>query len=199
MSKGAKAGRAVDGVPLLPSAISTLRTKRSRPMRLIGDAGEQRWRKPASSSGARSARRGAVSSARGRKAPSRARVRELVPRADGEAVVAAIDAVAHAAAELARDRALVLDREIGDAAPRIELVGRRKGVASGRRRGRPGRAAMVGLGRVGRQLERGEDLAEEQPGAELARHQVGVLALPADAGAPRPAASPSPARCRRRP
>ena len=35
---------------------------------------------------------------------------------------------------------------------------------------------------VGRQLERGEDRAQEQPGAELARHEVGVLALPAEAG-----------------
>ena len=43
-------------------------------------------------------------------------------------------------------------------------------------------AAMIVLGRIGRQIERGEDRAEEQPGAELPRHEIGVLALPADAG-----------------
>ena len=43
-------------------------------------------------------------------------------------------------------------------------------------------AAMIGLRRVGRKLERGEDRAEEQPRAILARHQIGVLALPAKSG-----------------
>ena len=41
---------------------------------------------------------------------------------------------------------------------------------------------MILFGGVGRQLQAGEDLAEKQPGAKLARNQVGVLALPADAG-----------------
>ena len=40
-------------------------------------------------------------------------------------------------------------------------------------------AAMIVLRCIGRQIERGEDSAEEQPGAELERNQVGVLALPA--------------------
>ena len=53
-------------------------------------------------------------------------LRELVPRADREAIVAAIDAVAHQRAQLARDRTLVLDRQVRDAAPRIEPVGRGK-------------------------------------------------------------------------
>ena len=38
---------------------------------------------------------------------------------------------------------------------------------------------MIARRRVGRQIERGEDGAEEQPGAELERNQIGVLALPA--------------------
>ena len=46
---------------LLPMAISTLRTKRSRPMRLTGDL-RNKARKPASSSRASSARRGAFNS-----------------------------------------------------------------------------------------------------------------------------------------
>src|SRR5690606_29076176 len=56
------------------------------------------------------------------------RVGELVPRADGEAVVATIDAVSHGGAEFARDRPLMLDGQVGDAAPRIELIGCRKSV-----------------------------------------------------------------------
>ena len=74
---------------------------------------------------------------------------ELVPRADGQAVIATIDAVADRGSKLARDRALMLDREIGDAAPRVDPVGR------GERLGRTGveagaaLAAMVRFGRVG--------------------------------------------------
>ena len=41
---------------------------------------------------------------------------------------------------------------------------------------------MVALRGVGRQLERGEDGAEKQPRAHVARDQIRVLALPADAG-----------------
>src|SRR5207302_9043435 len=70
-------------------------------------------------------------------------LRELVPGADGEAIVAAVDAIAHLGAQFARDRALVLDGEIRDAAPRIEPVGRRK------RRGRAdveAGAAWAGMG-----------------------------------------------------
>jgi hypothetical protein len=53
---------------------------------------------------------------------------ELVPRANSEAVVAAIDAIAHGAAEFTGDRALMLDGEVGNAAPRIETVGGGEGV-----------------------------------------------------------------------
>ena len=41
---------------------------------------------------------------------------------------------------------------------------------------------MVGLRPVGCQLGGGEDGAEEEPGAKLAADQIGVLALPAEAG-----------------
>src|SRR6185312_11821846 len=77
----------------------------------------------------------------------------------------------------------VLDRQIRDAAPRVEPVGRREGPRrTGIETGAAG-AAMVGLDGVGRELEREEYLAEEKPGAEFLRDEVGVLALPADAGA----------------
>ena len=41
---------------------------------------------------------------------------------------------------------------------------------------------MILAGVVRRQFERGEDRAEKQPRAELARDEIGVLALPAEAG-----------------
>src|SRR5688572_7208087 len=56
------------------------------------------------------------------------RVGEAVPRADRQAIVAAIDAVADRLPEFLGDRALMLDGEIGDAAARIELERRRKRV-----------------------------------------------------------------------
>ena len=40
---------------------------------------------------------------------------------------------------------------------------------------------MIALGRIERQRQRREDRAEKQPGAELARDEIGVLALPAKA------------------
>ena len=80
------------------------------------------------------------------------------------------------------DRSLVLDGEVGDAASRIEPVRRRECRRRADVEAGAAGAAMIAFGVVGRQIERGEDRAEKQPGAELARHQVGVLALPADAG-----------------
>ena len=108
---------------------------------------------------------------------------ELVPRADRQAVVAAIDAVADRRPQRARDVPLVLDRQVGDAAPRIELVGRREGLGGADVEAGPAGAAMVALRRVGRKIEVAEDGTEEQPRPEAPRHQVGVLALPAEPGA----------------
>jgi hypothetical protein len=42
---------------------------------------------------------------------------------------------------------------------------------------------MIRFGLIRRQLEVGHDSAEEKPGAKLARHEIGVLALPAQSGA----------------
>ena len=106
----------------------------------------------------------------------------FVPGADGKAVVTAENPVADGGPERSRDLTLVLDRQIGDAAPRIELIGRRKGI---RRAGieafRAG-PAMIGLGAVGCQLGTCQDGAQKQPGAVLARDKIGVLALPARPG-----------------
>ena len=56
------------------------------------------------------------------------RIGEAVPRAHREAIVAAVDAVAHRRAELVRDRAVMLDRQVGDAAPRIDPVRAEEGL-----------------------------------------------------------------------
>src|SRR5262249_13490565 len=101
-------------------------------------------------------------------------LRELVPRAYRQAIIAAEDAIADCGAEFTRDRTFVLDGEIGDATARIEPVGRGKRGGRADIETRAATTAMIDLGRVRRQLDRREDRAEEQPRAELARHQIGV-------------------------
>jgi hypothetical protein len=105
-------------------------------------------------------------------------LRELVPWAGREAVVAAVDAIAEQRAQRLVDRSLVLDRQIGDAPARVDPVRRREGVGRAGVEAGAALAAMVGFGIVIRQLGRQQQLAEEQPGAVVARHEVGVLALP---------------------
>ncbi len=109
-------------------------------------------------------------------------LREFVPRADRQAIVAAIDAVAdqrrgsragYGPCARWSDRKCSAAHRAGRARERPR---------SGRRRGRRGRRRNDRLGCVGRQIQRGEDRAEKQPGAEIARHQIGVLALPAQPG-----------------
>src|SRR5688500_3119742 len=51
-----------------------------------------------------------------------AQLGKTIPRTDELAVVAAVDPVADERPQFFRDRALVLDGEVGDAAPRLELV-----------------------------------------------------------------------------
>jgi hypothetical protein len=41
---------------------------------------------------------------------------------------------------------------------------------------------MIGLRRIRGQIEAGKDRAEKQPRAELPRHQIGMLSLPAESG-----------------
>ena len=52
--------------------------------------------------------------------------REFIPGADRQAIIATIDAIAHWLAEFLRDRAVMFDREVGNAAPRIQAIGRRE-------------------------------------------------------------------------
>src|SRR5690606_16627301 len=104
---------------------------------------------------------------------------ELVPRADRQAVVAAIDAVAYRAAELVWDRPLVLNGQIGDAAAGIEPVRGGKGVGRACIQAGATGAAMVFLATVRFQFGSGEDRTQKQPGAMAAADQIGMLALPA--------------------
>ena len=108
--------------------------------------------------------------------------RKLVPRADRKAVVAAEDAVAHRGTQFAGNRPFVLDGEVGNAPSCVELVRRRESRSWANIETCPATAAAVRFRGVSRQIERCEDRAEKQPGAELARDQVGVLALPSKSG-----------------
>ncbi len=106
-------------------AISTLRTKRSRPMRLMGDP-LNRVRKPAvvQSGEVREAWRRQFGA--GAQLVVRRDAGEAVPRAHGKAIIAAVDTIAHQRAEFARDGTMMFDGEVGDATRRIEPVGRRE-------------------------------------------------------------------------
>ncbi len=73
----------------------------------------------------------------------------------------------------------MFDREVGDAAGRIEFVGRGEGVGGADVEAAVAGAAMVGFAVVTGQVEIGQDGTEEQPRAEVAGNQIGVLALPA--------------------
>jgi peptide-methionine (S)-S-oxide reductase len=180
----------------IADGISTLRTKRSRPIRLIGEP-ENRARNPASSSRARSASAARQIVARGVAQVARADG-ELVPRADRQAIVAAIDAVAHLGAQVLGHRALVLDRQVGNAAPRIQPVGRGKGI--GRADIQAGRhepqwsvsGASGGRSSVVKIAPRKAQL----PQSRLTR-LVCLPCQPSPAACPAP--FPAPARCRRTP
>ncbi len=106
---------------------------------------------------------------------------KLVPRAHQLAIVTAVNAVAHGRAEFLRDGALQLDREVRDAAARIQLVGRHD-----RSRGAHVDTGAAASAVVGGRLVDGQgqicvQLAEEEPGAGALVQQVGVLADPAQA------------------
>jgi hypothetical protein len=85
-------------------------------------------------------------------------------------------------AEFQRNRPLVLDGKVRDAAARIEAVGNRESMSRAGIEARPAGAATIDVAFVRLQFGRGEDRAEEQPRTVRAADQVGVLALPAEPG-----------------
>lgn len=119
-------------------------------------------------------------------APELARGRlpgEPVPRAHFQAIVAAEDPVPDERAQFNGDRTFQFDGQVADAQPRIQPVrGDNRPCRAGIETTVAG-AAVFALGRVGRQIEVGENFAEKDPVAELAADQVGVFADEAD---PRP-------------
>ena len=86
---------------------------------------------------------------------------ELVPGADGQAVVAAVDARADEGRNSNGDAAFEFNREVGDAAAGVQLI--RPGDGPGRAGGQAAlaRPAVRRLGRVGRQ---GDIQQESRPG-----------------------------------
>ena len=108
--------------------------------------------------------------------------REAIPWADGEAIVAAVDAVTHERAKLEGDGAFVLDGEVGDAASCIH------GVGGGNRLGGAGvnaggaLAAVVVLRTVGGKGKGREEVGQKEPSAESAMNLDGGLAIPAEPG-----------------
>ena len=125
--------------------------------------------------------------ARGSKSRLTRRLRELVPRADRQTIVAAVDAVAHQRAQFARDQALVLDRQVGDAAPRIEPIGRRKRPGRADIETAPARAAMVGSGASGG--SQGSDRSRRGTATSRSWRETRLVCLPCQ---------PMPARCGQR-
>ena len=76
----------------------------------------------------------------------------------------------------------MLDRQIGDAASSVEPIGFRERLRRTDIQAARAAAAMIRFTHIGRQLKRRVDLAQKQPGAMGARHQVCVFPLPAQAG-----------------
>ena len=141
------------GSPRLPSATHTLRRKPSRPARRIGLPANSAGT-PASSS---SRKRSSVQpSSVARVEPRLARRRrEAVPRAHLLADVAAEDPVADSPAAARAGSRRELDREVRDAEPRVDLVGRDDRAGRARVEAARARAAVLALERRVRHRARG--------------------------------------------
>ena len=184
LSRRAASARAISASPVaasaLPSATARLRCQRSKLMRRIALPSVVR-RKVSSSHAQSASSPGASSAGRTSKSASGLRGRELVPRADELAVVAAVDAVADRGAEFDRDRAVRFDRQVRDAAARVERVRRDDRLRRADVDARAAAAAVRADRRRLGQSEIDEDLAEEEHRAAFAVEGERVLAAPADA------------------
>ena len=125
--------------------------------------------------------RGAVESVPRLERLLRCRPCESVPRARELAVIAPVDAIAHGTAQLDRDCALELDREVGDAAPCVQPVGRDDGAGGAGRDAGAAAAAVSGACGVDGQLQIHVDLAQKEIRARVALDQIRVFADPAQA------------------
>src|SRR5436190_23389352 len=88
---------------------------------------------------------------------------ETIPRANDEAIVATVDAVADGRSEFNRDGAFEFDGQVGNAPARIEL--KRRGDGGGGTGGDATRACAtaIAFGRVGLEGRGGNDFGEEKP------------------------------------
>ena len=192
-------------VPPLPSAIAALRASPSRRARLSG------LPRKALEVG-RLAESQQLGERRMPARPERRLARDgsaAVPRADVLAHVAAEGPAADAGPEVGRDRSPALDRQVRDAAPRVQHVRVDEGPRGAGVQAARAAPAAVRQGRIGLELRRGQHHADEEEGARgpggaascSSRSSPGrpVRRDPARGAdrCPRRLAPPSPARARR--
>ena len=106
-----------------------------------------------------------------------------VPGAHQLAIVATVNAIAHQRAQVQRDGARVLYRQVRDAAPGVKPVRRHDGLGRANVNAGAATAAMGRHGLAGRQCQVHINLAQEKHGAGLAVEQQGVFAAPTLAAA----------------
>src|SRR5204863_3745845 len=107
--------------------------------------------------------------------------RWLVVRADVLANIAPIHVIAERGAVLVGDAGSKLDRQVRNAAGRIEDAGVDERTGRAGVKTAPARSALLECLRVGFEWKRRDDLREEQPGAMLRVDQARVLANPSKA------------------
>src|SRR6185312_2681805 len=105
-----------------------------------------------------------------------------VPRTYFLADVAAVHVRAHRRVEFRRDVAALLDRQVRDAAVRIDDAGRDDRLRLARLDAERARAALIERRPIAFQIEAADDLGEKDPRALLRVDHARVLADPADAG-----------------
>src|SRR5690606_38063199 len=102
-----------------------------------------------------------------------------VPGADLLAVVAAEEPGPRLGLELVRHRAAVLDRQVGDAASRVDHVGTGKGVGGAGAKAAAARSTEVLVGRVvGGDLAVHDEAGQKHPAPVGAGDEAAVLADP---------------------
>jgi len=111
----------------LPMATATLRNQRTWPIRRMG-LPPVRFKNVSSVQSSRVASVSPVSPSRASKSGRLLRRANLFQGHDQLAIVAAVNAVAHQRAQLQRNRPVVLDGQVGDAAPGIQAVRRDDGL-----------------------------------------------------------------------
>ena len=109
--------------------------------------------------------------------------RKPVPRANSQAVVAAVNAIADGRSKLNRDRTFQFNRQVGDAEPRVELERARDRARGAGVDATGARAAAIFLRQVRFHFQGRDDFGEEGPVAKLAADEVGVSADETESGA----------------